>query len=278
MRNRDIEDQVRELLEGLRMTWALDAMADSLPVDGPKRVAALKCMEKMLAAETRKRRERRIARRIAESKLPEYPTLAGFDFDFQPDLDKDLVMELATLAWVDRKEDLVFFGRSGTGKSHIAKALCMIGCSQERRVRYATCADMLADLFASLADGSLNRALARYTRPPLLLIDDLGYDPIEQEQAREAQLLYKVLEARHGKTSTIITSNLFADDWADYLGNHYLTAALLDRLLYRAIAITIDGPSFRLEEHKKRQAARQTKKPAKKKPAKKKATSKRKKP
>jgi DNA replication protein DnaC len=136
----------------------------------------------------------------------------------------------------------------------------MIGCSQERRVRYTSCADMLADLFAALADGSsLNRVLARYTRPSILLIDDLGYDPIEQEQAREAQLLYKVLEARHGKTSTIITSNLSADDWAEYLGNHYLTAALLDRLLYRATAINIDGPSFRLEVHKKRQAARKKK-------------------
>ncbi len=277
MRDKDIEERVRELLEQLRMPSALEALPESLPADAPKRIAALKCMEKMLGLEAKHRRERRIARRISESKLPEYPTLASFDFDFQPTLDRDLIMELATLAWVDRIEDLVIIGQSGTGKSHIAKALCMIGCSQERRVRYTSCADMLADLFAALADGSsLNRVLARYTRPSILLIDDLGYDPIEQEQAREAQLLYKVLEARHGKTSTIITSNLSADDWAEYLGNHYLTAALLDRLLYRATAINIDGPSFRLEVHKKRQAARKKKTTVNK--AKKTKTNKRKNP
>ena len=125
------------------------------------------------------------------------PTLQTFDFDFQTGIDRALVMELATLTWVDRHEDLVLIGQSGTGKSHIAKALCLIGCTQQRRVLYTSCATMLADLFASLADNTLNEALKRYIRPRLLLIDDLGYDPIEQDHAREAQLLYKVLEARH---------------------------------------------------------------------------------
>ena len=164
-------------------------------------------------------------------------------------------MDLATLAWVERKEDLVLIGETGTGKSHIAKALCLLGCRRAQwRVRYTTCANLLADLYASLADGTLAEALKRYTRPQLLLVDDLGYDPLEQEQAREAQLLYKVLEARHEKVSTIITSNLSAGEWADYLGNHYLTAALLDRVLYHGTVITIEGPSYRLAQHKKRQA------------------------
>jgi len=253
MRKKDAEDRVREVLERLRMPRALEELADCLPTNAAKRLAALETMERALSVEANARWERRIARRISDSKLPEHPTLQTFDFDFQPNLDRDLVIELATMRWVDRNEDLVLIGQSGTGKSHIAKALCMIGCSQGRRVRYTTCADMLADLFASLADGSLSKTLARYTRPTLVLIDDLGFDTIEQELARDAQLLFKVLDARHGKVSTIITSNLPADEWADYLGNHYLTAALLDRLLYRAIAITIDGPSYRLEQHKQRQ-------------------------
>ncbi len=266
MKNQDCEDRVREVLERLRMPRALEDLTAALPNDGAKRLAALETMERVLSVEANARWERRIERRISESKLPEHPTLQTFDFDFQPTLDRNLVMELANMRWVDRCEDLVFIGRSGTGKSHITKALCMIGCSQGRRVRYTTCADMLADLFASLADGSLSRALARYTRPTLVLIDDLGFDTIEQDQARDAQLLFKVLDARHGKVSTIITSNLSADDWADYLGNHYLTAALLDRLLYRAIAITIDGPSYRLEQHKQRQKKAQKKKAAKERP------------
>lgn len=262
----DIENRIRTLLQTLSMHSALSALNDCLPKDSAKRVAALKSIELLLAKEVNDRRERRIQRRIADSKLPEYPTLQSFDFDFQPAFDKDLVMELATMDWVDSSEDLVMLGQSGVGKSHIGKALCLIACSQERRVRYTTCADMLATLFASMADGSLKRALTKYTRPALLMIDDLGYDPIEQEQAREAQLLYKVLEARHGKLSTILTSNLPAESWADYLGDHYLTVALLDRLLYHATAITIDGPSYRLAQHKKRQQKKQKKKTSKQKP------------
>jgi len=259
MPNTDIEDRVRELLKRLSMQSALHTLNETLPRDPAKKTAALKTLEALLGVEAGDRTERRIKRRITESKLPDYPTLQSFDFDFQPSLDRDLVMELATLAWVDRKEDLVLLGQSSTGKSHIGKALCMIACSQERRVRYTSCADMLKDLFASLADGSLYRVLPKYTRPQLLMIDDLGYDPIEQEQAREAQLLYKVIEARHGKTSTIITSNLPAEAWADHLGDHYLTVALLDRLLFHATAITIDGPSWRLAHHKKQQKAKQNK-------------------
>jgi DNA replication protein DnaC len=252
----DVQDRVRALLDSLGMRDGLTALEAALGEEPAKRVAALAAMERVLQAEANARSERRIQRRLDDSDLPDRPTLEAFDFDFQPGLDRELIMELATLAWVDRREDLVMVGQSGTGKSHIAKALCLIACKQQRRVRYTLCAEMMVDLFASLADGSLPQALRPYTRPELLLIDDLGYDPMEQERAREAQLLYKVLEARHGQRSTIITSNFSVDKWSDYLGNQYLTVALLDRLLYRATAISIDGPSYRLAQHKKRQRAR----------------------
>lgn len=253
----DLLDRLRALLEALNMRDSLAALDDALPDDPSARVAVLSALERLLHPEHAARTERKIERRIAASKLPDHPTLEGFDFDFQPGLDRALVLDLATLVWVDRDEDLVLVGQSGVGKSHIAKALCLIGCKQGRSVRYTTCADMMADLFASMADGTLRTVLKRYTRPTVLLIDDLGYDPLEQEHAREAQLLYKVLEARHGKRSTIITSNLSVDDWAEYLGSHYLTVALLDRLLYRATSVTINGPSYRLAQHEKRQQERQ---------------------
>jgi DNA replication protein DnaC len=264
MTQKTVETRVRQLFERLSMPHALASLDAHLPKDPSQRLAVLKTLEGILSIESAERWERRIARRIQDSKLPDHPTLQSFDFDFQPTLDRELIMELATLEWVDRNEDLVLTGQSGTGKSHIAKALCLIACSQGRRVRYTSCADMLAELFATLADGSLKQVLGRYTRPSLLLVDDLGYDPIEQEQAREAQLLYKVLEARHGKVSTIITSNFSAKDWGDYLGNQYLTVALLDRLLFHAVAINIDGPSYRLAKHEERQRARKKAKRSKK--------------
>jgi DNA replication protein DnaC len=259
--SRDVEARVRALLEAFRMKRALAVLSEILPPDKPGRTQALEAAERLLRAELDDRRERRIARRFEQAHLPERPTLEAFDFAFQPKLDKALVLDLAQLAWVERREDLVIVGDPGVGKSHIAKALCVVGCGQERRVLYTTCADMMLDLHAALADGSLRRRLKRYTSPELLLVDDLGYDPLEQEHAREAQLLHKVLEARHARTSTIVTSNLDVDAWAEYLGHPHLTVALLDKLLFRATAIRIDGPSYRLDQHKKRQSARKAKKP-----------------
>jgi len=254
--SRDQQSRVRALMKALKLNQAERTITEHLPQDPAERVRALGVIERILTAEQAHRVERRIERRIQQARFPDMPTLETFDFDFQTGIDRELVMDLATLAWVDRQEDLVLIGQSGTGKSHIAKALCLIGCKQQRSVLYTTCADMMTILFASLADNTLAEAIKRYVRPQMLLIDDLGYDPIEQEQARESQLLYKVLEARHQKASTIVTSNLDAEDWPAYLGNHYLTIALLDRLLYRGTAITIDGPSWRLHQHEQRMAAR----------------------
>lgn len=251
----DLESRVRALLLELGLRDAEAVLSKLLPEDPAQRVVALQAFEAVFLHQLAKATERRIERRTKAAKFPDMPTLETFDFDFQTGIERALVMDLATLAWVDRHEDLVLIGQSGTGKSHIAKALGLIGCKQGRWVLYTSCAAMLADLFASMADNTLGEALKRYIRPPLLLIDDLGYDPIEQEHAREAQLLYKVLEARHERASTIITSNLAAESWAEYLGNHYLTAALLDRLLYHGTVITIEGPSWRLAQHKKRQEA-----------------------
>jgi DNA replication protein DnaC len=257
----DVETRVRGLLEQLKMRAAERELGGVLTAETPHRTATLELLERLLRTEQDHRREKRIERRLIEAHLPDMPTLEAFDFAFQPKLDKRQVLDLAELAWVERNEDLVLVGNAGTGKSHIAKSMCLRGCKQDLRVMYTTCADMLVDLHASLADGSMRQRLKRYTNPSLLLIDDLGYDPLEQEQGREAQLLHKVLEARHGRASTIVTSNLDVDDWAQYLGHPKLTLALVDKLLYRAVAIKIDGPSYRLEEHKKRQAnARKAKK------------------
>jgi DNA replication protein DnaC len=254
----DVATRVHDLLEKLDLDDAAEALVDVWPEDAARRVAVLEALERLLRVEVNRRRERRIGRRLHDACLPDQPTLATFEFPFQPGLDRAHVLDLATLAWVDRHEDLVIIGQSGVGKSHLAKAMCMIGCGQERRVRYTSCAAMLTKLHASLADASLRVALRAYTGPDLLLIDDLGYDTIEQEQARDAQLLYKVLEARHGKRSTIITSNLPAEQWATYLGNQYLTVALLDRLLYHGTAIIIEGPSYRLAKHRERQQSRKS--------------------
>jgi len=173
---------------------------DNLPVS--------KIIERLLAVEVDSLIERRIERRIKDSKLPERKLLSDFDFSFQKGIEKNRIMELATLSFVQRKQGLILAGSSGTGKSHIAKALLLIGCTKLYRCRYTTAANMLKDLMASLADGTLEQKIKLYTRPDILLIDEVGFDRLEQESARNASLFFKVIDQRYCKASTLLTTNI----------------------------------------------------------------------
>lgn len=195
--------------------------------------------------------ERRIERRIKEARLVERKLLSDFDFDFQTGIDKAQILELASLDFLTRRQGLVIAGNSGTGKSHIAKALLLIGCKQLYRCRYTTAADMLARLLSGLADQTLPRKLKQYTSPDVLLIDEVGFDRIEQHDARNAALFFKVIDGRYGKASTLVTTNIDFRQLGDYLGDPVVTTAIVDRMVHHSIMIHIEGPSYRMHESKK---------------------------
>lgn len=215
-------------------------------------------LERMLALEAGDLIERRIERRIVESKLPQRKLLADFDFTFQTGIDKAQIMELATLSFVERKHGLILAGSSGTGKSHIAKALLLLACQKCYRCRYTTASAMLVDLMTGLADQTLENKLNRYCAPDCLLIDEVGFDRLEQENARNASLFFKVIDARYCKASTIVTTNIDFKDLGDYLGDPVVTTAIVDRMVHHSTIISIDGPSYRMHESKKINARKNT--------------------
>ena len=208
-------------------------------------------LEQFLACEVNALINRRIEYRVKESKLLHKKLLADFDFVFQSGVDKTLVMELATLGFVSRKQGLIIGGQSGTGKSHIAQALLLLGCQKCYRCLYTTASAMIKNLLASLADNSLDQKLRMYTTPELLLIDELGFDRLEQESARNATLFFKVIDGRYCKNSTIITTNIDFKELGDYLGDPTITTAIVDRMVHHSIVMTINGPSWRMHESKK---------------------------
>jgi DNA replication protein DnaC len=213
---------------------------------------------RLLEPQVRRRLEGRVERRFRQSRLPERKTLAAFNFPFQPTLDRDLIMELNTLRFVNQGRNILLAGMSGTGKSHIAKALGLAACTANRRVRYTTSADMLARLNASLADDTLAVALKPYIRAELLIIDEIGLEQVERKEASRSGLVQKVLLPRYNDNrSTIITSNIPWEAWADYLDDQLGATALLDRLIHRSHVIVINGPSWRDHEH--RQEAQEAK-------------------
>jgi len=253
--------KINRHLTTLKLTAMRKALDDELTRAAKQPPTPTELLERLLAIEANALIERRIERRITEAKLTERKLLSDFDFVFQTGVDKAQILELAKLNFVGRKQGLVLAGNSGTGKSHLAKALLLIGCKQLHRCRYTNAAGMLADLLSGLADNSLHKRLKQYTAPDILLIDEVGFDRLEQHDARNASLFFKVIDDRYCKGSTLITTNIDFKELGDYLGDPVVTTAIVDRMVHHAVIINIQGPSFRMHESKKLNAKPKSAKP-----------------
>jgi DNA replication protein DnaC len=220
--------------------------------------APTELLEHVLGEEVASKRDARIERRITTSGLCERKLLETFDFDFQPTLDRGTVVELARLDFVGRAEDIVINGNPGTGKSHILKAIGLRACERGIPFRYARCVDLLDDLHAGLADGTYPKRLRAWARPKLLVIDDVGLGQLKKhdDEPTAAHSLYNLVDRRHGRVSTAITSNIELSEWGRYLGDAILTRAILDRIVMNAIRLRIDGPSYRQQVAEDRAKAR----------------------
>ena len=246
----ELVELLREALRELRLPEMAEQV-DAAVADGSDDGNRLLWLWRIVEPQLNRRRERAVERRIREAKFPCLKSLDNFDFNFQPNLDRHRVLELATLDFIRRGQNLLVAGMSGTGKSHICIALGYLACAAGIRTRYTTSADMLADLHASLATDSLAQAAKAYSRPELLIIDEVGLDRPERDNGRDAQLFYKVVRPRHqGAKATAITSNIDWEDWGGYLGDDIATVAILDRLVEHGHLLTINGPSWRSKQHK----------------------------
>ena len=241
-----------ELLKSLHDSLAVLGLSelrralDETLAEPGKDESRLAWLWRLVEPQLRHRVENRVERRVSEARLPVRKTFEAFHFAFQPKLDKDLVLELATLRFMAQGKNVLLAGMSGTGKSHIALALGLVACAANRRVIYTTSADMLARLNMSLAYDTLAQALKPYTRAELLILDEVGLEQVERESARRSGLMQKVLLPRYNdQRSTIVTSNIPWEAWGNYLDDHLGATALLDRLLHRSHVIVINGPSYR---------------------------------
>jgi DNA replication protein DnaC len=207
----------------------------------------LEFLRVLISEQANQRRERSIAHRIREARFREGKTLTDFDWQFNAaSIDRVRIEALATGEFIARKENLVFVGQSGVGKTRIIEAIGQGACVRGYRVRYTTSADLLADLTAALADQTLARLLREYVRFDLLIIDEFGFDQIERSEGRQAaSLLYKLIDARSLARSTALVTNIDFEAWGEYLGDPPLAMALLDRIVDGAIIVKIKGKSYR---------------------------------
>ncbi len=221
-------------------------------------------LERVLGQAAALRRERRVERRIKESGLVVRKTLEAFEWNFQPKLDRKAIEELASLRFLECGDDLLFTGKSGTGKSHILQAIALRACAAGHRVHYSRCVDLLDHLYAGLADDTYERRLRRLGRIGLLVIDDVGLGQLKKRDGEPtaAHMLFNLIDLRHenASTSTAITSNIKLSAWGKYLGDATIAAAILDRLAASAIRVELDGPSYRQHLARERQQVREQRK------------------
>ncbi|MCF8226246.1 MAG: IS21-like element helper ATPase IstB [Bacteroidales bacterium] len=204
-------------------------------------------IREIVQAEAAVKRKRRTDYLIKKSRLPKpLKMIAGYDFDFQPRLDRRLVMDLATLEFLARRESVLYIGDVGTGKSHLAQSLGMMACQNGYRTYYTTCSDLINDLKDGAYDNTLKKRIKKYINPDLLLIDEMGHDRLELEAVKEAHLLFKVIDQRYNNDKSLIfTTNINEEDWAEFLGDPISTSAILDRIFHHSIIVEIRGPSYR---------------------------------
>jgi len=243
----DLSERLLQDFAALRIPLRREQLDAVLRRAEQERLSHLEFLRLLIGEQADQRRERSIAHRIQEARFREAKTLATFDWQFNaPAIDRVQIEELATGAFIRRRDNLVLVGQSGVGKSHIIQALGQTACQQGYRVRYVTSAGLLQDLTASLADQTLPRRVRYYAGFDLLIIDEFGFDRIERLEARQAaSLLYKIIDARSQQRSTALVTNIDFEAWGDYLQDPPLATAFLDRIVDGATIVKIKGKSYR---------------------------------
>jgi len=242
----ELYQRLRAHLAFLNMPDAAEALPGLLDQARDQQVSVLAALEALLAIETEAVEARRQTGRLRFASLPQPWTLADFDFSAQPGVDEALVRDLATLRFLDDAINVLLIGPPGVGKAMLAVCLARAAVDAGHRVYFTSAADLAARCRKASLEGRWNTVMRFFAGPRLLVIDELGYLDVPEEAVAA---LFQVITQRHLKGSIILTTNLGVASWASKLGDPMVTAAMLDRLLQRAVVLGIDGPSYRLRSH-----------------------------
>ena len=241
-------DRVQGYLERLKLTSIAEQLDPLAEQAAKEEWTYLAFLDRLLDAEVSARYARNVTMKTKLAHFPFQKTFDEFDFSFQPSINERQVRELATARFVANGENVLLLGPPGVGKTHLAIALGMAAISQSMSVYFMTIVDLLEVLHKDALEDRLDHRLRTLCKPKLLILDEMGYFPLDR---MAAQFLFRLVSRRYLKGSIILTSNKSYGDWGSIFADQVLAAAILDRLLHHSMTINIRGHSFRLREKRK---------------------------
>lgn len=240
------DTKLKATLAELQLTWILDNHEHELAEAARKNRTSQDLLQRLLEGELDARHDRAIKRRLKEAKLKGVRCLDGFDFSWPAKINRDQVRHLFTLSFMRQTANVVFIGGVGLGKTHLAAALAREACLKRLPVLFTSAIDIVNHLTEARAHNNLAAAIRRYTRPKLMVIDELGYLPLDKVGA---ELLFQVFCARYEVASTIITTNRPYKEWTKTFANDAtITSAVLDRVNHHCETVIIEGQSYRMKD------------------------------
>jgi DNA replication protein DnaC len=240
--------RLQDHLRSLRLTYLLENAVPAAEAAAQSGQGHLPFLQELIAGEIALRHDRSVQRRIRDARFPVIKTLAGWDWTWPAKINRMQVEHLLELQFLASCTNVIFVGPTGIGKTHLALALGHAACLRGHRVLFAAAIDIVNRLSAAESNRQLAREIKRYQSPELLLIDELGYLPLDK---RGAELLFQVITKRYERGSILLTTNIAFKDWPRiFAGDATMTSALLDRLLHHAQPVVIEGDSYRSAKRK----------------------------
>lgn len=240
----EIKHQLTPQLKQLRLSGILETLEVRHRQAIEDKWSYVEFLSRLLEDEVERRAQKQLNLRLRRATVNTTKTLEGFDFNFNPTINRQQILQLASCDFIRQRRNLLICGPTGVGKSHLSQGLLHEACRQGFDVLFVSTHKMLQHLHGGRADGSLERRLSLYLRPHLLVLDDFGLRALTSLAAED---LYDVINERYERGSIIITSNRAPAEWPDLFGNPLLASAGLDRLAHHAEVVVITGASFRAQ-------------------------------
>jgi DNA replication protein DnaC len=246
-----VKERIVENLQKLKLRRMADIFPDIINNAEEADLSYMGVLDQLLTEEVSSKQDRRLKSALRTAGFPFEKTIEEYDFSFHPDLDKRLVTSLFDLNFIQQKENVIFLGPPGVGKSHLAVALAIKAAHFGVSIYFTTMADLMAKLKTDAVMDHKGRGRG-YLKSGLLVVDEVGYMPIDR---KEAHLFFQFVCYRYEKSSTIMTSNKSFAEWEEIFGDPVIATAILDRLLHHCYVVNIKGNSYRLKEYKQRKEA-----------------------